>query len=188
MIYWELFVEFFKTGLFAIGGGPATIPFLKLMSAEKGWFSQSDLLDMIAISESTPGALGTNMATYVGIKVAGIPGGLVAVTALALPSVLVILIIIQAVNKYRNSPLMRDAFYGIRPSTAGLVGGALLDLYLVTLFRIPAVGVEPGPFAFLRTGSILLFAALYLIHWKKPKLHPIAIIVMGALCGVVFSL
>ncbi|MBR6348683.1 MAG: chromate transporter, partial [Spirochaetales bacterium] len=88
MIYLRLFWEFFKTGLFAMGGGMATVPFLFDISAKTGWFTASELADMIAISESTPGPIGVNMATYVGFTTAGIPGGIVATFGLFCPALI----------------------------------------------------------------------------------------------------
>ena len=188
MIYLQLFYEFFKAGLFSIGGGPATIPFLKQMSENHGWFTSSELLDMIAISESTPGAIGTNMATYVGMKTAGVPGALVSTTALALPSIIVILLIINVITKYRESRLMVDAFYGIRPATAGLVFGAMAELFAVSLFNISLFMNTKALLDLFKFGPLLLFSAVFLIHYKLPKIHPIFLIAMGALMGIIFRL
>ena len=93
MIYLQLFYEFFKTGLFAIGGGLATLPFLSDMAERTEWFTQAQLADMLAVSESTPGPVGVNMATYVGFETAGIPGAIIATLGLVAPSIIVILII-----------------------------------------------------------------------------------------------
>ena len=93
MLYLRLFWEFFKTGLFAVGGGMATLPFLYSMSDATGWFTHAQLADMIAVSESTPGPIGVNMATYVGFSTAGVPGAVVATLGLITPSVIIILII-----------------------------------------------------------------------------------------------
>ena len=93
MIYLRLFLEFFKAGLFAVGGGLATLPFLSNMATSTGWFTHSQLADMVAVSESTPGPLGVNMATYVGYTVKGVPGAVIATLGLITPSVIIILII-----------------------------------------------------------------------------------------------
>ena len=92
MIYLRLFYEFFKTGLFAIGGGLATLPFLSDMADRTGWFTHAQLADMLAVSESTPGPIGVNMATYVGFTTGGVGGALVATLGLVAPSIIVILI------------------------------------------------------------------------------------------------
>ena len=101
MIYLSLFWEFFKTGLFAVGGGMATVPFLSEMAARTGWFTQEMLADMIAVGESTPGPIGVNTATYVGYTVAGIPGGVVATLGLVLPSFIIILIVSAVLKAFR---------------------------------------------------------------------------------------
>ncbi|MDO5719013.1 MAG: chromate transporter [Tissierellia bacterium] len=181
----KLFIEFFKAGLFAIGGGPATIPFLKKMSENYGWFTNSELLDMIAVSESTPGALGTNMATYVGMKVGGVPGAIVATIALALPSLLIILMIINTITKYREEKMVVNAFYGIRPATAGLVLGAMFEIFVISLLDLNKIN---SPFQIFRIGPIMLFLAVFLIHKFRPKIHPIALIAMGAFAGIIFKL
>ena len=101
-IYLQLFIEFFKAGLFAVGGGMATIPFLYDISDRTGWYTHAQLIDMIAISESTPGPIGVNMATYVGFSTAGIPGSVIATLGLITPSIIVILIIAGFYNAFKN--------------------------------------------------------------------------------------
>lgn len=103
MIYWQLFWAYFKVGLFAVGGGMATVPFLYDLSDKSGWFTHAQLADMLAVSESTPGAIGINMATYVGYTTAGIPGAVIATVALATPSVIVILLIARALQQFRHN-------------------------------------------------------------------------------------
>ena len=110
MTFWLLFYEFFKTGLFAVGGGMATIPFLYAISEKTGWFTAADIGNMIAISESTPGAIGVNMSTYVGFHVAGIPGALITTFGLVLPSILVIIAISKVLKKFKDSRLVQKIF------------------------------------------------------------------------------
>ena len=132
MIFLQLFWEFFKTGLFAVGGGMATIPFLYNISDATGWFTHQDLVNMIAVGESTPGPIGVNMATYVGfltgMDVAGVPtailGGIVATLGLATPCVIVILIIASILKSFRNNKYVDAAFYGLRPASTGLITAA----------------------------------------------------------------
>ena len=115
-----LFYEFFKTGLFAVGGGLATLPFLYDMAARHPeWFTVSQLADMLAVSESTPGPLGVNMATYVGYLTAGIPGAVAATMGLVAPSVIVILIVAAFLKRFWESRLVNNVFYGLRPASAG---------------------------------------------------------------------
>ena len=110
MILLRLFFEFFKTGLFAVGGGLATIPFLADLGGRTGWFTPGDLADMIAVSESTPGPIGVNMATYVGFRAAGIPGGIMATLGLVAPSVIIILIISLFLQKFRQNRAVDAVF------------------------------------------------------------------------------
>ena len=109
----QLFIEFFKTGLFAVGGGLATLPFLQDMAVRTGWFTTAQLADMVAVSESTPGPIGVNMATYVGFTVAGVPGALVATLGLITPSIIIILIIAAFLQAFRNNRFVNAAFYGL---------------------------------------------------------------------------
>ena len=113
MLYLQLFWEFFKTGLFAIGGGMATLPFLYDMADKTGWFTRAQLADMIAVSESTPGPIGVNMATYVGFLTGGVPGAVTATVGLIAPSVIVILIVAAFLQAFRDSKYVAGAFYGL---------------------------------------------------------------------------
>ena len=115
-IYILLFLEFFKTGLFSIGGGLATLPFLYDIADKYPWFDRAVLADMIAVSESTPGPIGINMATYVGYETGGILGGILATVALVLPSVIIIIIIAKFLNKFNENKIVKSAFYGLRPA------------------------------------------------------------------------
>ena len=129
-LYLRLYWEFFKTGLFAIGGGMATLPFLKDIGATTGWFSQTDLMNMLAVSESTPGPVGINMATYVGYTVGGVPGAIVATIGEVTPSIIVILIVAAMLAKFRDSQHVANAFYGLRPASTGLTGAACAGVML----------------------------------------------------------
>ena len=121
MIYLQLLWEFFKTGLFAVGGGMATVPFLSEMAERTGWFTQAMLADMIAVGESTPGPIGVNTATYVGYTVAGIPGGIVATLGLILPSFLIILAVAAFLKAFRTNKYVERVFYGIRPASVAMI-------------------------------------------------------------------
>ena len=124
MLYLQLFWEFFKTGLFAIGGGMATLPFLYDMADKTGWFTRAQLADMIAVSESTPGPIGVNMATYVGFLTGGVPGAVTATVGLIAPSVIVILIVAAFLQEFRDSKYVAGAFYGLRPASTALITAA----------------------------------------------------------------
>ena len=132
MIWLKLFIEFFKTGLFAIGGGLATIPFLRVMSQTMGWFDEKLLSNMIAVGESTPGPIGVNMATYVGFTVGheklgiigALFGGFLATFGLVLPSVIIIIIIAKLLTAFKENKFVARAFYVIRPAVTGMIASA----------------------------------------------------------------
>ena len=135
MIFLSLFYEFFKAGLFAVGGGLATIPFLKEISAKTGWFTLSQLTDMIAISESTPGPMGVNCATYVGFETAGILGSITATIGLITPSVIIIILISKILEKFRNNRYVDAAFFGLRAASVALIAEAGISVAALTFVK-----------------------------------------------------
>lgn len=138
MIILQLFWEFFKTGLFAVGGGLATLPFLYRMSEATGWFTAGDIADLIAVSESTPGPLGVNMATYVGFKSVGLFGGVISTLGLICPSIVVIIIISRILEKFKESPAVQKVFYGLRPASTALITAAGLGVAKIALLHMEA--------------------------------------------------
>ena len=196
MIYLRLYFEFFKTGLFAIGGGLATLPFLKEIGEATGWYTYTDLLNMLAVSESTPGPIGINMATYVGYTVAGLPGALIATLGEITPSIIIILIVAAILKSFRDNVYVERAFYGLRPASSGLIGGAAVVVVLEVLLGSGIVFREGAVLGELVLGSgsapalgIPLAVVLYILtnHVKATKkLHPIVFIAASALVGVVF--
>lgn len=187
MIYIQLFWEFFKTGLFSVGGGLATLPFLRQMGNQFGWFTEAELTNMLAVSESTPGPIGVNMATYAGTTVCGGNplGGAVATFGLVLPSVLVILLIAGLLKHFRENRYVDKCFQMIRPASVGLVAAAVLSVLKIALFR-ESSGAFLGLVPFLP--AIILFAVLAVSRWKLQKLHPICFILFGATAGIVYYL
>ncbi len=190
MIYLQLFWEFFKVGLFSVGGGMATLPFLAHMGDATGWFTQSQLMNMLAISESTPGPVGINMATYVGFTTAGVPGAIVATVGEVTPSIIVILTIAALLQQFRQSKYVQFAFYGLRPASTGLIGAACLGVILETLVNFAALSGEGVDWAGLFNWRGLALAGVLLVFttWVKPtkKWHPIIFIVISAAVGVAF--
>lgn len=183
--YFLLFIEFFKTGLFAVGGGLATIPFLTDMQLRyPAWFSNATVADIVAVAESTPGPIGVNAATYAGYSAAGIPGALIATASLVLPSLIVITIISGFFEKYRSSEIVNAAFTGVRPVVAGLIAAAGWTMMQLSVF--PGEGPLFSRFDW-RCGLlfVVLFTALQLK--KTKKLHPIFYVLAGAVCGLVFG-
>ena len=190
MILLRLFWEFFKTGLFAVGGGMATLPFLYDISTRTGWFTHAMLADMVAVSESTPGPIGVNMATYVGYTTAGIPGAVIATLGLITPSVIIILLIARALKAFKSNPLVEAGFYGLRPCSIGLIAAACYLVIKIALFN-PEVYAETGRLADLFNVKAIALAAVLLVctrYVKKLKgLHPVFFILASALVGVVFA-
>lgn len=189
MLYLRLFYEFFKVGLFSIGGGLATIPFLTDLGTRTGWFTAGELANMIAISESTPGPMGVNMATYVGFHLGGVPGGIVATLGLICPSILVILIIAGFLKKFRESRGVDAVFYGIRPASTALIAAALAEVCAIALLDLNAVSAGGGVAGLFHWKAIVLAAAVFLCLQVKPtkKLHPIVFIAASAAVGAVLQ-
>lgn len=189
MIYFRLFYEFFKTGLFAVGGGLATLPFLRSMADTTGWFTKAQLADMLAVSESTPGPIGVNTATYVGFTTAGISGAIIATLGLVTPSVIVILIIARVLKKFRDNRIVENMFYGLRPASTGLIAAAGLSVVPLALLKTGTLSVKDGFLASVKWPAVLLAAVLVVFtNWVKPTkdLHPILFIAVSAVIGVVF--
>ncbi len=182
MVYLLLFWEFFKTGLFSVGGGLATIPFLMEMSDKYGWFSAEELSNMIAVSESTPGPIGINMATYVGFSTCGVTGALVATAALVLPSLVIIMIIAGFLEKFRENRLVKDTFYCLRPAVIGMLCVALTSMISPLLINLAGTGF----FEIFNIKALVLFGLL-LFGILKFKKHPIIYIAIGAVVGIVLK-
>ena len=195
ILYLQLFWEFFKTGLFAVGGGMATIPFLYNMADATGWFTRNDVANMIAVGESTPGPIGVNMATYVGYVTGAGEGGLplailgavVATLGLITPSVIVILIIASFLKAFRNSRAVDSAFYGLRPASTGLIAAAGFSVVASNLFDMEAAfGLD-----FFNIKGIILAAVLWTLTNKVKQtksLHPILFILASAAVGVALGM
>ena len=190
MIYLRLFWEFFKTGLFSVGGGMATVPFLYKMSEQTGWFSASQLADMIAVSESTPGPIGVNMATYVGYTTAGVAGSLVATLGLVTPEIIVILLIAKILERFRQNRYVDAAFYGLRACSVGLIAAAAMLVIKISMFNTELFA-QTGRIPDLLRPKALILAAVVLVatRWIKPlkKLHPVWFIAFSAVVGIIFS-
>ena len=182
-----LMAEFFKTGLFSVGGGLATLPFLYEMSnRHPEWFTDADIADMIAISESTPGAIGINMSTYAGYRTAGIPGGILASLALALPCVIIILIIARFLARFRQNRYVEGAFYGLRPASIAMISVAGLNVARIALVNLDALTSGAGLGEFFIWKALVL-AVLIFIGQKKLKWSPVIFIALSAVVGVIFK-
>lgn len=196
MIYLRLFFEFFKVGLFSVGGGLATIPFLSDMGARTGWFTAGNLANMIAISESTPGPMGVNMATYVGFHTSGVLGGTVATLGLICPAIIVIAIIAGFLKKFRESRAVDAVFYGLRPASTALIAAALAQVCSIALMFHETAGPEMAPGSVVPKTQLFYWPAIalacvvFICLQLKPlkKVHPIVFIALSAVAGIVFKL
>ena len=187
MIYLRLFFEFFKIGLFSIGGGLATIPFLTDLGERTGWFTAGQLADMIAISESTPGPMGVNMATYVGFTSGGVGGGVMATLGLVCPCVIVILIIAKFLQKFRQSKVVDGVFYGLRAASVALITAAMLQVAEIAFTRYD--DLSPNSWGFHWQAAILAVVIFVLVKFTPlKKLHPICFIALAAVAGIIFKL
>ena len=189
MTFLRLFYEFFMAGLFAVGGGLATVPFLQDIGAKTGWFSNADLANMIAVSESTPGPMGVNMATYVGFTVGGVPGAVIATIGLICPSVIVIIAIAAFLDKFRHNKYVEYVFYGLRPASTGLIASACWGVVTISLLHVVS---SDGPTVTLTLNWAmwaLAAAVFFFTRWDRTKkLHPVVWIALSAVVGIVFQL
>lgn len=191
MIYLRLFWEFFKVGLFSVGGGLATLPFLYSLGAKTGWFSTADVANMLAVSESTPGPIGVNMATYAGFDCGGVLGGVVATLGLVTPSVIVIVLIAMALQAFRTNKYVDAAFYTLHPASTGLIAAAGWSVFALVLVNLDAYRASYQQADLLQWKNLILFAVIWgLTNLVKPlkKLHPVVFLALAAVVGIVFRL
>lgn len=187
MTYLLLFVEFFKAGLFAIGGGLATLPFLFDIADRYPWFDRAMLLNMVAVGESTPGPIGVNVATYAGFSAGGILGGIVATFGLVLPSYMVIVVVAQFLAKFSQNPTVKAVFYGIRPAATGMIAAAGLSVAKATFLYLDSFSGAGSLLKMINLPAVLLFGILYFLYIKFKK-HPIFYIAGAAIVGIVLKL
>lgn len=184
----RLWWEFFKIGLFSVGGGMATLPFLYDLSDRLGWFSYQQIADMLAVSESTPGPIGINMATYTGFTTAGFWGSLAATLGIITPGIIIVLLIVAVLDRFRNNKTVDAAFYGLRPASAGLVAAAAALVFKIALFDFDLYGKTKEILDLFNFKAVIMALVLFvLIHWVKPtkKLHPIVFVAASAAVGIV---
>ncbi|MBE6991217.1 MAG: chromate transporter [Ruminococcaceae bacterium] len=181
-----LFFEFFKTGLFSVGGGLATLPFLYSIAERYDWFTVHQLTDMIAVSESTPGSIGMNMATFAGFTTAGVLGGLAATLGLLLPSLLIILVLARFYMGFNEKPVVKAAFSCIRPAVCGMIAAACWQVARVALFTQDTVQILNLSLPQISAGALILFVILF-TGTQKLKWHPAAFIAIAAVAGIVFK-
>ncbi|WP_296096782.1 chromate transporter [Dialister sp.] len=187
MIWLQMFWEFFKAGLFAVGGGLSTLPFLYDISQRTGWFTAEDIANMIAISESTPGPLGVNMATYAGFQALGIPGGIYTTLSLTAPALIVISMVYAVLKKFKESDTMTRIFYGLRPASTALIAAAGLGVAKISLLNLPLFSSTGSFMSLIRWPSLILAVIIYL-GLVKFRWHPVIYIAISAIAGVVLGL
>ncbi len=198
MIYLTLFWEYFKIGLFTIGGGYAMLPLVTQIVEKYGWLTDAELLNFIGIAESTPGPFAINLATFIGIKVGAtaglgvfgsILGAVIATFAVVLPSLVIIIVVTKLFDKFRTSKYVQGVLYGIKPVVVGLILSALLTVGCqVILPQLKLKAIDKSGFAEFDWISLILvavFVPLSQIKIKKKKLHPIILIVFSAVLGII---
>ena len=189
MILLQLFYEFAKVGLFTVGGGMASVPFLLVMSEKPGWFPQAQLLDMIAISESTPGPLGINMGTYVGFETAGVPGAIIATLGITLPTAALAIIVAKFLFGFKENKYVQGAFSGLRPASAGLIAAAGVSVAMLSLVNQAALEAKEWA-SIVDIKAIILAVLLWILTNKvkqTKKLHAIYFIAASAVIGIIFG-
>ncbi len=179
----SLFWEFFQIGLFAVGGGLATLPFLYRLADKTGWLTYAQIADMLAVSESTPGAIGVNMATYTGFLNFGIPGALAATLGLVLPSIVVIVLVARVLAAFKANQIVKASFAGFRPAATGLIAAAGFGVLVLSLYAPEATSW----YAKIRLRELALFGGIFILLLKTKK-HPIVYIAIAGAIGVVLGL
>lgn len=181
MIYLILFLEFFKIGAFTFGGGYAMIPFIQETVARHNWMTTAELVDFIAVSESTPGAFAVNISTYVGSQVGGFFGAVCATTGVVMPAFLIILIIAKIYDKFKSSKTVKGAMFGLKSVVVGLIAATVVSIAIEVFFvnGFTASVLTTSTFWF----SLVVFAImLFLLLYKK--FSPIIIVVLSATLGI----
>ena len=181
MSYFDLFLTFLKIGLFTFGGGYAMLPMIQEEVAAHGWLNQSELINFIAVSESTPGPFAVNIATFVGTRTGGIFGGLCATLGVILPSFVIILIVARCYQKFKSNKLVVGAMNGLKPAVVGLIAAALLSLSGTVFFPQGLSATVFGTAHFYV--SLGIFAVAVVLAFKK--LHPILIVLISAVIGII---
>ena len=185
MIFLRLFWEFFKVGLFAVGGGLATLPFLYEIAAKTAWFDPAAIIDMIAVSESTPGPIGVNMATYTGFTIHGVLGGLTATFGLVCPSVIICILVRMFIQKFKDSQNVQNIFAGLRPASMALITAAGIGV-VTSCLVFPKLLLQGDISNGLHIKGII-FAVLLFVLMRKFKKHPVIYIALSAVVGIIIG-
>lgn len=178
-IYWI----FFKVGLFTIGGGLAALPLLQNEAITRGWVNKAQFADMIAVSQSTPGPIGINMATYVGFNQMAIVGSVVATLGMVTPSIIIICIIAKFLRHFNENKLVQGVFVGLRPAVTGLIAAAAFSIALISMFNIDLFKSTGSLIDLFNLKALILFG-IFMYATNKWKYHPIYYIGMAGLVGL----
>jgi len=181
MIYLELFINFFKIGAFTFGGGYAMLPLIQEQVAAHGWLTGEQLINFIAVSESTPGPFAINVATYVGMETGGLFGAFCATTGLVLPSFVIILIVAKCFERFQGSRVVRGCMSGLKPAVIGLIGAAVISTGSTVLLPQGMAAVTYADPLFIC--SVLIFGVMLVLSLKK--VHPVVIIVLSGIFGII---
>lgn len=183
-IYLKLFIEFAKIGLFTFGGGMATIPFLQDLAVRTGWFTLRQLTDFIAISESTPGPMAINMATYAGFTTGGVLGGCVATFGVIFPALVITTVVAGFLDRFRTNEYVNNAFYGLRACVIALIGYAFMSIVKVSLLN-SGTSLSDLSTLFNYRAVLIFIVMLVLTNLKKlDKVHPVAFLALSAVMGI----
>mgnify|MGYP001263123637 FL=1 len=180
----ELFGIFFYVGLFTIGGGQVAITLMQQVFFEKNLITPERFYNMVAISESTPGPIGINMATYIGCHFYGFWGGCITTFGTVLPSLIIIMIIASFFSKVQEKALVKAAFNGLRPAVTGLVAVAAWQVFKIALLNIDAYSLS-GKFLDLFSPISIGLYVVMLVVFFKTKLHPVILVLLGAIAGII---
>ena len=183
MIFLRLFYEFFMTGLFMFGGGMAAIPFLQQMSEKTGWFTLEQLMDMVAVTEISPGPLAVDMATYAGYVTAGLPGGIIATLGLLAPTIIVALIVARLLARFKESSAVQSMFYGLRPASLGLIGAAGIAVLRMSLLN-SELWEQTGLLTDLIDIKATILAVVLFILINRLKANPVFFLIGSAVVGL----
>jgi chromate transporter len=186
MIYINLFITFFKIGLFTIGGGYAMIPLIQQEVLGNDWLTMTEFVNFLAVAESTPGPFAVNIATFIGMELGGLLGAIVTTTAVVLPSLIIIVLIAKLFTGFQDNKWVKGALYGIRPVVIALIASAVVTLMLKGLFLEGAAMTSlQSVFYALQLKELLIFAITGLAYFKF-KLHPIQLVLLSGGLGIIF--
>lgn len=174
MILLDLFLTFFKIGAFTFGGGYAMLPLIQEEVVAKGWLAEKEIINFIAVSESTPGPFAINISTYIGSEMSGILGAICATLGVVLPSLIIIILVAKFFDKFKTNKIVKGCMTGLKPAVIGLIGASVLSIG-------ETVFIENG-FSF---ASLILFLSMSILAFKK--VHPIIIILISALVGIILG-